>query len=68
MNNNVFYVLMIGEVMDRNDWQYFDEDWESEEKESVSESSKKQCCVCLRWIDMDSPYCVWCGRPQPEKK
>lgn len=54
--------------MDRDDWRYFDDDWESEEKEGASESSQKQCSVCLHWIDLESIYCVWCGRPQSIKK
>lgn len=70
----LFKALMIGGGMnrDRGDWQYFDDEWdkeeEKEEKKNASESSQKQCSVCLRWIDRESPYCVWCGRSQPVKE
>jgi len=59
---------MVGGDMDKNDWRYFDDEWDEEEKKDDSDSPQKQCSVCLRWIDQEVPYCGWCGGSQFVKK
>lgn len=52
-----------GGVMSRDDWKYYDEDmWDEEEKEEEKDK-KIQCHHCTRYVDGESPYCSYCGRP-----
>ena len=51
--------------MGKDDWKY-DEDavdeMENEEKKPAL-SPEKQCIHCLHWVDRESHYCPWCGKP-----
>lgn len=53
--------------MDRDDWKYYDDEelWDEEDLEREEEGEKRevQCPHCTRFVDADSPYCTWCGRP-----
>ena len=54
--------------MARDDWKYYDEDAEEEEKEEKILSPEMQCRNCLHWVPRDSVACLWCGKVFDEKE
>ena len=55
--------------MGKDDWKY-DEDAldEMEDEGKMSPPSpEKQCFQCLHWVDRETLYCPWCGKPLEEK-
>ena len=54
--------------MCKDDWK-FDEDAldEMEDEGKVAPPPEKQCHHCLHWVDRETVYCPWCGKPLGEK-
>lgn len=53
--------------MSRDDWKYYDEDIWDEKEEEDKKNPTIQCVHCTRYIDAESPYCTYCGRPLPKR-
>ena len=53
------------EVVMKKGWEYFDEEWDDMDgEETIYKSAEIRCLVCQQWIDSESAYCAWCGKPQ----